>query len=93
VPATDARVVDVKSQKDLGPNETGEMWLKGPQMMKGYYKNEIATKQMIDSDGWLHTGDSVRYDEDGYFYVVDRLKEIIKSKGFQVIQDNWPNSA
>jgi acyl-CoA synthetase (AMP-forming)/AMP-acid ligase II len=51
--------------------------------MKGYYKNETATKEMIDTDGWLHTGDIVKYDTDGFFYVESRLKEIIKSKGFQ----------
>jgi long-subunit acyl-CoA synthetase (AMP-forming) len=51
--------------------------------MKGYYKNEEATKEVMDSDGWLRTGDIVKYDVDGFFFVVDRVKEIIKTKGFQ----------
>lgn len=52
--------------------------------MKGYWKNEAATKETIDSEGWLHTGDVAYYDEDHYFYIVDRTKELIKVKGNQV---------
>ena len=52
--------------------------------MKGYFRNEAATANTIDKDGWLHTGDIAYYDKDGYFYVVDRLKELIKYKGHQV---------
>lgn len=54
------------------------------QIMKGYWKNEKATKETIDADGWLHTGDVVYYDEDGFFYVIDRTKELMKVKGNQV---------
>ena len=54
------------------------------QVMKGYFKNDEATRNTIDSEGWLHTGDIADYDEDGVGYIVDRLKELIKVKGFQV---------
>jgi len=52
--------------------------------MKGYYNDEKSTRATIDKDGWLHTGDVGYYDEDGYFYIVDRIKELIKYKGYQV---------
>ena len=62
----------------------GEICVRGPMVMKGYRGNRSATDAMIDSDGWLHTGDIGYYDEDGWFFVVDRLKELIKYKGMQV---------
>ena len=84
LPNTDCRIVDVDDGRDLGTGERGELWIKGPQVMAGYWDNEEATKETVDSDGWLHTGDIAIVDEDGYFSIVDRLKELIKFKGFQV---------
>lgn len=52
--------------------------------MKGYWKNDKATAETVDSEGWLHTGDIAYYDDDGYFYIIDRTKELIKVKGNQV---------
>lgn len=76
--------MDVVTGQALGPGERGELWLRGPQVMKGYLNNPDATAAMLDGNGWLHTGDIATVDEDGYFYIVDRLKELIKYKGFQV---------
>jgi acyl-CoA synthetase (AMP-forming)/AMP-acid ligase II/enoyl-CoA hydratase/carnithine racemase len=78
------RIVDVETKKDLDSMQDGEILLKGPQVMKGYLNSLEQTRQMLDEDGWLHTGDIGRYDDDGFFYVVDRVKELIKYKGFQV---------
>ncbi|KAG5875177.1 Luciferin 4-monooxygenase, partial [Gonioctena quinquepunctata] len=77
-------VRDPESGKWLGPNKVGEICATGPMMMSGYYKNEQATRETFTSDGWLKTGDLGYYDDEGYFYIVDRLKELIKYKGFQV---------
>lgn len=68
----------------LGPNQVGEICLKGPMIMMGYYNNEEATKEAFTEDGWLRTGDLGYYDEQNYFYIVDRLKELIKYNGYQV---------
>ncbi|CAL8109916.1 unnamed protein product [Orchesella dallaii] len=84
IPGTEVKVVCPETGKALGPKEKGEIWIKGPQVMKGYFKNEEATKATITSDGWLRTGDIGLYEEDKHFYIVDRLKELIKVKGFQV---------
>ncbi|XP_058811880.1 uncharacterized protein LOC131676664 [Topomyia yanbarensis] len=79
-----AKVIDTETGKALGPNQHGELCFKGSQIMKGYIGNDKATQDTIDKDGWLHTGDVGYYDEDLEFYVVDRLKELIKYKAFQV---------
>ncbi|XP_031635467.1 4-coumarate--CoA ligase 1-like [Contarinia nasturtii] len=79
-----ARVVDVNSGKWLGPRQKGEIHVKGPSVMKGYIGNKKATDETIDADGWMRTGDIGYYDEKGEWYVVDRLKELIKYKSFQV---------
>jgi acyl-CoA synthetase (AMP-forming)/AMP-acid ligase II len=84
IPNTEVMVVDVASAEPLGPNQNGEIWLRGPQVMKGYLNNPAATAVTIDEAGWLHTGDIGYVDDDGYFYIVDRVKELIKYKGFQV---------
>src|SRR5262245_16530361 len=84
VPSCDARVVDPETGADLGVGMDGELWIRGPNVMKGYLNNEVATAATIDDDGWLHTGDIGHVDADGYWYIVDRVKELIKVKGFQV---------
>jgi acyl-CoA synthetase (AMP-forming)/AMP-acid ligase II len=84
VPNTEARVVDPETGTDCGIGVDGELWIRGPQVMAGYLNNPTATAETIDSDGWLHTGDIGHADDDGHFTIVDRLKELIKYKGFQV---------
>jgi acyl-CoA synthetase (AMP-forming)/AMP-acid ligase II len=84
VPNSECKVVDIATGEELGPNQEGEIWARGPQIMKGYLNNPAATAAMLDGEGWLHTGDIGYFDEDGYFYIVDRLKELIKYKGYQV---------
>ncbi len=81
---TETRIVDPVTQKDLGVGEDGEVVVRGPQVMLGYLGNKAATDAMLEPDGWLHTGDIGHIDEDGHLFVVDRLKELIKYKGFQV---------
>jgi acyl-CoA synthetase (AMP-forming)/AMP-acid ligase II len=84
VPNMECRIVDVETGEDAPQGERGELWMRGPNVMKGYLNNEDATKSTLDDDGWLHTGDVAIVDEDGYFSIVDRVKELIKYKGFQV---------
>lgn len=83
VPAMQAKVID-ESGRALGPNCEGELCFKGPLIMKGYINDPVATSNTIDVDGWLHTGDVGYYDADGFFFVVDRIKELIKYKAYQV---------
>jgi len=66
----------------------GEICIRGPHIMKGYFANEKATAETIDRDGWLHSGDIGYYDDDGDFFIVDRAKELIKYKSFQVLERN-----
>ena len=84
IPSTDCRVIDVVGGEELGPGDDGELLIRGPQVMRGYLGDDAATARTLDRDGWLHTGDIGHADQDGWFYVVDRLKELIKYKGFQV---------
>jgi acyl-CoA synthetase (AMP-forming)/AMP-acid ligase II len=78
-----AKVIDLEGNV-LGPNQKGELCFKGYALMKGYIGNEQATRETIDEEGWLHTGDVGYYDEDHQFYLVERLKELIKYNAFQV---------
>ncbi|MGW2646988.1 4-coumarate--CoA ligase family protein [Streptomyces sp. NPDC001393] len=85
IAGTEMRIVSLDDpDKDLGTGEVGEILIRGPQVMKGYLGRPDATAAMIDTDGWLHTGDVGHVDEDGWLFVVDRVKELIKYKGFQV---------
>ncbi|MEI7631224.1 MAG: AMP-binding protein, partial [Actinomycetes bacterium] len=84
IPNTKCRIVDPETGEDLDVGGVGELWVQGPQVMKGYLNNAEATALTIDADGWLKTGDVATIDADGHVTIVDRLKELIKYKGFQV---------
>jgi acyl-CoA synthetase (AMP-forming)/AMP-acid ligase II len=84
LPNTTCKIVGVESRVELGPGEEGEVCVRGPQVMKGYLGQPEATAELIDSEGWLRTGDIGYADQDGALYIVDRLKELIKYKGRQV---------
>jgi 4-coumarate--CoA ligase len=84
VPNTECRIVNPETGEDAPPGGEGELWVRGPQVMKGYHNNEKATAATLTPDGWLKTGDVAAVDDDGYFFVRDRVKELIKVSGFQV---------
>jgi acyl-CoA synthetase (AMP-forming)/AMP-acid ligase II len=84
MPNVEARVVDPATGRDVAAGERGELWCRGPNIMRGYLNNPTATAATVDRDGFLHTGDVVTVDSGGVFRVVDRLKELIKYKGYQV---------
>jgi acyl-CoA synthetase (AMP-forming)/AMP-acid ligase II len=84
VPNTEVKIVDPATGAALGPNAEGEICVRGPQVMKGYLNRPDATAAMIDEDGWLHTGDIGYADEDSCFFIVDRVKELIKYKAMQI---------
>ena len=83
-PNTETRIVDPETGEDQDVGGVGELWVRGPQVMLGYLNNPEATAITIDSDGWLKTGDMAMIDSEGFVSIVDRLKELIKYKGFQV---------
>jgi acyl-CoA synthetase (AMP-forming)/AMP-acid ligase II len=84
IPNTESKVVDLATGAALGPDQEGEICIRGPQVMSGYLNRPDATAAMIDADGWLHTGDIGYADAEGCFFVVDRVKELIKYKGLQI---------
>lgn len=83
-PNTECKIVDLETGEALPPGQRGEVCVRGPQIMTGYLNAPEATAQTIDPEGWLHTGDIGYADKDGHFFIVDRAKELIKYKGFQV---------
>ncbi|CAH8325596.1 unnamed protein product [Eruca vesicaria subsp. sativa] len=80
----EAKIVDPSTGEALPPGKNGELWLRGPVIMKGYVENEKATAETLDQEGWLKTGDLCYIDSEGFLYIVDRLKELIKYKAYQV---------
>ena len=84
VPNAECRIVDPVTGADQPVDGEGELWVRGPMVMKGYLNNPEATALTVDADGWLHTGDIGAIDADGHMTIVDRVKELIKVKGFQV---------
>ena len=81
---TEIRIVDAETGADAGVGERGELLVRGPQVMRGYLNNPEATAETLDSDGWLHTGDVAVIDDEDHVSIVDRIKELIKYKGWQV---------
>ncbi|MGQ0573405.1 MAG: AMP-binding protein [Pseudonocardia sp.] len=84
VPNMECKLVDPETGEEVGPGGRGELWCKGPNIMAGYLNNPEATAATLDSDGYLHTGDVAVVDDSGVFTIVDRVKELIKYKGYQV---------
>ncbi|KAL8478571.1 hypothetical protein ACS0TY_030454 [Phlomoides rotata] len=80
----EAKIVDPETGEALPPGQRGELWLRGPIIMKGYAGDDAATAATMDSEGWLKTGDLCYFDSDGFLFIVDRLKELIKYKAYQV---------
>ena len=84
-PDVEAKIMDYDKFVEKPQGEEGELWLRGPQVMQGYWGRPDETAKTITEDGWLRTGDIARMDSDGYFYIVDRLKDIIIASGFNVV--------
>lgn len=86
IPSTDAKIID-EAGAEVALGEVGELCVQGPQIMKGYWNRDDETAKVLSADGWLRTGDMARMDETGYFYIVDRKKDMILVSGFNV----YPN--
>jgi long-chain acyl-CoA synthetase len=84
-PDVEAKIMDYEKFVEKPQGEEGELWLRGPQVMQGYWGRPDETAKTITEDGWLRTGDIARMDSDGYFYIVDRLKDIIIASGFNIV--------
>ena len=84
VPNTEVMIVDIVTGEEMAQGKEGELWIRGPQIMKGYLNQPGETAACLDREGWYHTGDVGYVDPDGYFFIVDRTKELIKYKGLQV---------
>ena len=90
-PNTDARIVDVQTREILKSSQIGELEVKGPQVMRGYWKNKNETVKVLSRDGWLATGDIAYFDEQGFFYILDRKKDIILSGGYNIYPSEIEN--
>lgn len=84
IPNTEVKVIGVDTGAEVGTGQEGELWIRGPQIMKGYLNRPQETAACIDAEGWYHTGDVGYVDDEGWFFIVDRTKELIKYKGMQV---------
>ncbi len=84
-PDVDAQIVDLETDEVLPVGQPGELCLRGPQVMKGYWRMPEETAQVLNEEGWLHTGDIARMDEDGFFYIVDRKKDLIIASGYNIV--------
>ena len=84
VPNTEVKLVGVETGAEVAAGDDGELWIRGPQIMKGYLNRPEDTADCLDAEGWYHTGDVGHVDPEGWFYIVDRTKELIKYKGMQV---------
>lgn len=86
LPSIEMKVVEENSTDGIGKDltETGELWIRGPNVMSGYFNSPEATANILTEDGWIKTGDAGHFDEKGYVYLTGRFKDLIKVKGFQV---------
>ncbi|HDH02987.1 MAG TPA: long-chain fatty acid--CoA ligase, partial [Actinobacteria bacterium] len=84
LPDTEVRIVDFRNGRDVEPGDVGDMLVRGPQVMKSYWHNPGETRKVLSDDGWLDTGDVARCDEDGFYYIVDRMKDVIITGGLNV---------